>query len=96
MKALKFIEDIVEQRPKQNYIVCGMPLFCERTFESTSLCCAMESVPGVYANIAAITCANRMAELYRSGISMRAMSEMVADSMHRAREERIPFPPLPQ
>jgi len=88
---LKFIEDIVEQRPKQNYIVCGDAFICERTFESTFfvLCDGIGS--GVYANIAAITCANRMAELYRSGISMRAMSEMVADSMHRAREERIPF-----
>ncbi len=88
---MKFIEDIVEQKHKQNYIVCGDTYICERSLESTFfvLCDGIGS--GVYANIAAITCANRMAELYRSGVSMRDMSEMVADSMHRAREERIPF-----
>jgi hypothetical protein len=88
---LKFIEDIVEQRPKQDYIVCGDTYICERTLESTFfvLCDGIGS--GVYANIAAITCANRMVELHKAGVSMRNMSEMVADSMHRAREEKIPF-----
>lgn len=88
---MKFIEDIVGQRSKQNYIVCGDTFICERTLENTFfvLCDGIGS--GVYANIAAITCANRMIELHRSGVSMRKMSEMVADSMHRAREEKIPF-----
>lgn len=88
---MKFIEDIVKQKNKHNYIVCGDTYICERTTESTFfvLCDGIGS--GVYANIAAITCANRMVELHRSGVSMRSMSEMVADSMHRAREERIPF-----
>ena len=91
VKNLKFIEDIVEQKPKQNYIVCGDTYICQRTQESTFfvLCDGIGS--GVYANIAAITCANRLMELHRSGVSMRSMSEMVADSMHRAREEKIPF-----
>lgn len=88
---MKFFEDIVEQMSKQNYIVCGDTFICERTAESTFfvLCDGIGS--GVYANIAAITCANRMVELHRSGVSMRNMSEMVADSMHKAREEKIPF-----
>ncbi|GAB1477032.1 SpoIIE family protein phosphatase [Bacillota bacterium] len=88
---MKFFEDIVEQKPKHNYIVCGDTFLCERTVDSTFfvLCDGIGS--GVYANIAAITCANRMMELHRSGVSMRKMSEMVADSMHRAREEKIPF-----
>ncbi len=88
---MKFFEDIVEQRSKDAYIVCGDNYLCERTPESTFfvLCDGIGS--GVYANIAAITCANRMMELYRSGVSMRVMSEMVADSMHKAREEKIPF-----
>ncbi|HPO04957.1 MAG TPA: SpoIIE family protein phosphatase [Bacillota bacterium] len=88
---MKFIEDIVEQKSKQNYIVCGDIHICERTLESTFfvLCDGIGS--GVYANIAAITCANRLVELHRCGVSMRRMSEMVADSMHRAREEKIPF-----
>ncbi len=88
---MKFFEDIVKQESKQNYIVCGDTFICDRTSESTFfvLCDGIGS--GVYANIAAITCANRMVELHRSGVSMRNMSKMVADSMHKAREEKIPF-----
>ncbi|MGI6732352.1 MAG: SpoIIE family protein phosphatase [Anaerovoracaceae bacterium] len=88
---MKFIEDIVKQKNKHNHIVCGDAYICDRTTESTFfvLCDGIGS--GIYANIAAITCANRMMELHRSGMSMRRMSEMVADSMHRAREEKIPF-----
>jgi hypothetical protein len=46
---------------------------------------------GIYANIAAISCANRLIELFRTGISLRYACENVADSMHRARKEEIPF-----
>lgn len=88
---MNFIEDIVEQKCKQNYIVCGDTFLCERTAESTFFVFCDGIGSGVYANIAAITCANRMMELHRAGVSMRAMSEMVADSMHKAREEKIPF-----
>jgi len=88
---LKFYEDTVRQVNKQNQIVCGDMVVCERTIESTIfvLCDGIGS--GIYANIAAITCANRLMELAKSGLSMRTACEMVADSMHRAREEQIPF-----
>ncbi len=46
---------------------------------------------GVYANIAAITCAERLMELFRSDIPFKDACCMVADSMHRARTEAIPF-----
>ena len=88
---MKFFEDIVKQKPKHNQIVCGDTFLCERTLESTVfvLCDGIGS--GVYANIAAITCANRLIELSRGGISMRSACRTVADSMHRAKEEDIPF-----
>ena len=88
---MKFFEDTVSQRNKYNQSVCGDAVLCDRTVESTVfvLCDGIGS--GVYANIAAITCANRLMELARSGISMRSVCELVAESMHRAREEQIPF-----
>ncbi|PKL42457.1 MAG: hypothetical protein CVU86_00925 [Firmicutes bacterium HGW-Firmicutes-11] len=88
---MKFFEDTVCQVNKKNQIVCGDAIVCERTIEYTTyiLCDGIGS--GVYANIAAITCANRLMELSKSGLSMRTACEMVADSMHRAREEHIPF-----
>jgi len=46
---------------------------------------------GIYANISAITCASRILELFRGGMSIRMTSETVAASMHRARKEDIPF-----
>lgn len=88
---MKFFEDTVSQRNKYSQSVCGDAVLCDRTVESTVfvLCDGIGS--GVYANIAAITCANRLMELARSGISMRSVCELVAESMHRAREEQIPF-----
>lgn len=88
---MKFIQDIVKQVSKRNQIVSGDTFLCERTLESTEfvLCDGIGS--GVYANIAAITCANRLIELFRTGVSLRYACEKVADSMHRARKEEIPF-----
>lgn len=76
---------------KRNRIVCGDNFLCERTLESTEfvLCDGIGS--GVYANIASITCASRLIELFKRGVSLRTACEMVADSMHRARSEDIPF-----
>lgn len=88
---MKFIDNIVKQQSKQNQIVCGDVCICEKTMESTEfvLCDGIGS--GVYANIAAITCASRLTELFGKGISLRRASEMIADSMHRARNEEVPF-----
>ncbi|PKM86068.1 MAG: hypothetical protein CVU87_13280, partial [Firmicutes bacterium HGW-Firmicutes-12] len=88
---MKYIEDIVKQESKHNQIVCGDTFLCERTIENTEfvLCDGIGS--GIYANIAALTCANRLIELFRTGVSLRYACEKVADSMHRARKEEIPF-----
>jgi serine/threonine protein phosphatase PrpC len=88
---MKFFEDTVRQSIKSGKIVCGDSFLCERTFDFTEfiLCDGIGS--GVYANIAAISCASRLSELFRSGLSQGHACEMVADSMHRARRENIPF-----
>lgn len=76
---------------KRGQIVCGDNYLCERTADGTEfvLCDGIGS--GVYANIASITCASRLIELFRSGVSLRFACEVVAESMHRARTEDIPF-----
>ena len=88
---MKFFEDNVRQSIKTGKIVCGDSFLSDRTFDSTEfiLCDGIGS--GVYANIAAISCASRLSELIKSGLSQGHACEMVADSMHRARQEDIPF-----
>ncbi len=88
---MKFFEDIADQAIKNGKIVCGDFYLCERTLDYTEfvLCDGIGS--GVYANIAAISCASRLIELFKTGVSQGAACEMVADSMHRARQEDIPF-----
>ena len=82
---------MVSQQLKHDQIVCGDHYVCEKKIESTEffLCDGIGS--GIYANIAAITCASRLAEFFRKGVSLRSASEMIANSMHRARKEDIPF-----
>ncbi len=88
---MKFFEDNVRQSIKTGKIVCGDSFLSDRTFDYTEfiLCDGIGS--GVYANIAAISCASRLSELIKSGLSQGHACEMVADSMHRARQEDIPF-----
>jgi serine/threonine protein phosphatase PrpC len=88
---MKFFEDIVGQAVKNGKMVCGDSYLCDRSLDYTEfvLCDGIGS--GVYANIAAISCASRLIELFRTGVSQEAACEMVADSMHRARQEDIPF-----
>jgi serine/threonine protein phosphatase PrpC len=88
---LKFIEDIVKQEQKNQQIVCGDFFLSHRTLETTIfiLCDGIGS--GVYANIAAITCANRLLQLFQSGVSMQEACTMVAASMEDARKTDIPF-----
>ncbi len=88
---MKFFEDKVSKHIKDGYSVCGDAYMCERMVNGTAfiLCDGIGS--GVYANIAAITCVNRMMEMIRRGMSVRMASETVASSMHGARKQDIPF-----
>lgn len=88
---MKYFKDIVKQVSKRNNKVCGDIFLCERAHDSTAfvLCDGIGS--GIYANIAAISCAQRLMELFRKNVSMRFACETVAASMHRARQEDIPF-----
>lgn len=88
---MNFYEDIICQEHKTGYSVCGDTYIADRRAEGTIfvLCDGIGS--GIYANIAAITCMSRIMELMNCGMSLRATSEMVASSMHRARTEDIPF-----
>ncbi|MFA6736802.1 MAG: SpoIIE family protein phosphatase, partial [Saccharofermentanales bacterium] len=88
---MKFYEDIISQNIKTGGIVCGDHTICSRSPEGTIfvLCDGIGS--GIYANIAAISCSNRIVELLKRGVSVRATAEMVASSMHRARTEDVPF-----
>lgn len=88
---MKFFEDFAVQALKTGKIVCGDAHLCDRTLDYTEyvLCDGIGS--GVYANIAAISCASRLIELFRAGVSQGMACEMVAESMHRARQEAIPF-----
>ena len=88
---MNFYADFLCQEIKAGCSVCGDHCLCERNESGTAyvLCDGIGS--GIYANIAAITCAERLMELQRCGVSPRAASEMVAESMRRAREENVPF-----
>jgi len=88
---MKFFDDYLCQKNKKNHEVCGDFCLYERTATGMIyvLCDGVGS--GIYANISAITCANRILELIRGGMSIRMTSETVAASMHRARKEDIPF-----
>jgi len=88
---MKFFADITAQENKKSHAVCGDYCVCERTARGTLFVVCDGVGSGVYANIAAITCASRLLELFREGFSIRAASETVAASMHRARTEDFPF-----
>ncbi|NLF80036.1 MAG: SpoIIE family protein phosphatase [Clostridia bacterium] len=88
---MKFFESRLRQETKSGYIVCGDTMRCERDNEHTILVLCDGIGSGIYANIAAITCAERLMELFRTGLSFRDACCTVADSMHRARTEPMPF-----
>lgn len=88
---MRFIEDIIQQVTKTGYRVCGDHVMCYRTVEVTYLVVADGIGSGVYANIAAITCAEQLMGLFKSSIQFKAGCEMVADSMHRAKIEDAPY-----
>ena len=88
---MKFFEDIIAQQLKHGQLVCGDAFICERDERGTLLIICDGIGSGMYANIAAISCAARLKELLSRDVSLRAAAEMVAASMHKAREAEIPF-----
>ncbi len=88
---MKFFEDTVLQARKRRHLVCGDFYLCSRSPSGTVaiLCDGVGS--GVYANVAAITCGNRLMEMVRGGRSLRSACGQVAESMNRARTEDSPF-----
>ena len=88
---MKFFDVFLGQVKKKNHEVCGDYCICERTAAGMIYVVCDGIGSGIYANISAINCASRILELFRKGISIRTISEMVAASMHRARKEDIPF-----
>lgn len=91
MKGLRFFEDIVQQVTKTGYRVCGDHVMCYRTVDVTYFVIADGIGSGVYANIAAITCAEQLMGLFKSSIQFKEGCQMVADSMHRAKVEDSPY-----
>lgn len=88
---MKFFDDFLCQKIKKSQTVCGDHCVCKRTPTGMIYVVCDGIGSGVYANIAAITCADRLLELFRGGMSIRSACETVAASMHRARSEDIPF-----
>ncbi|WP_461245968.1 SpoIIE family protein phosphatase [Treponema sp. R6D11] len=88
---MKFFDDFLCQKNKKNHHVCGDYCLYERSASGMVYVVCDGVGSGIYANISAITCANRILELIRGGMSIRLTSETVAASMHRARKEDIPF-----
>ncbi len=88
---MKFVEDAVLQARKNRHFVCGDFYLCTRMLTGTVavLCDGIGS--GVYANVSAISCGNRLMALLESGLSLRAAAGQVAESMNRARTEDAPF-----
>lgn len=88
---MKFFEDSVLQARKRRHLVCGDYYLCTRTPEATVMVLCDGIGSGVYANVAAITCGDRLAAMLEGGRSLRAACEQVAESMNRARTEEMPF-----
>ncbi|MBF7096814.1 SpoIIE family protein phosphatase [Alkalibacter mobilis] len=88
---MNYIQSTIRQQIKDNKNVCGDVVLMERTAEYTTaiLCDGIGS--GIYANIAAIACGNRLLTHVKNGMSAQSASCMVASSMHKARTEAFPF-----
>jgi len=88
---MKFFEEITAQVNKKNHPVCGDHYICDRTLGDTVFVLADGIGSGIYANVAATFCANRLIELIRSSLSPRESVARTAESMHRARNEDMIF-----
>ena len=87
----RFVETHVAQVCKRGQSVCGDHLIVQRSPEATIVVVGDGIGSGIYANIAAITCANRLAALLSGGTLIQDACAMVADSMHRAKTEDVPY-----
>jgi hypothetical protein len=88
---VNIVDDYLCQKAKTGFTVCGDTCEYARSMEETVYIVCDGIGSGIYANIAAITCAQRIKELLKLGVPPLAICEMVAASMHRARTENIPF-----
>lgn len=88
---MNFFEDSILQARKRRHLVCGDYYLCSRTPEATLMVLCDGIGSGVYANVAAITCGNRLAAMLEGGRSLRSACAQVAESMTRARSEEMPF-----
>lgn len=88
---MKFFQDSVSQKKKTGYSVCGDYFLSKKTEEGSYFIICDGIGSGIYANIAAISCAERLMKLMDRGIALRSACEMVASSMHKARSADIPF-----
>ncbi|QSX09055.1 SpoIIE family protein phosphatase [Alkalibacter rhizosphaerae] len=88
---MNYVQDVLRQEKKNGQRVCGDVFLMERSREYTLavLCDGIGS--GIYANIAATTCASRLLQLAMGNMSTQAAALLTAESMHRARKEAFPF-----
>jgi len=88
---VNYYQSWLNQQTKHKQSVCGdTTLFLHTPFHSVFVVCDGIG-SGIYANIAAITCANRLIELAKTEMSFRTACQMVAASMHIARKKVAPF-----
>ena len=88
---MKFLDLILKQVKKEGEDVCGDYFISERIrgAQIYILCDGIGS--GAYANVSAIYNANRLIEMIRNDVSLQDSCRILAESMHRARTEDVPF-----
>jgi hypothetical protein len=86
-----YIDQFTKQTKKLNEAACGDQFLIKRFSDYTVyiLCDGIGS--GIKGSIAATMCANRILNLVEANISLINIACRIANLMHRARSERIPF-----
>ncbi len=87
----RYVETHVAQANKHGQAVCGDHWLVQRSPDATIVIVGDGIGSGIYANIAAITCTNRLAVLLAGGTPMQDACAAVADSMHRAKTTDVPY-----
>lgn len=88
---MKYFEELTVQKNKRSNQVCGDAVVCRRSLNDTIFVLADGIGSGVYANIAATFCVERLATLLTSGLTLQKAAAMTAESMYRAHEEEMIF-----
>ncbi len=88
---MNYFASTIYQECKEGHPVCGDAARCLRSKTDTIMLLCDGVGSGIYANIAALTCLGRLSELCTSSLSFLEACSLVANSMHRARTENIPF-----